>query len=206
MPETWGDYYGRMLDGPSGYLPETQRLARGEDAAQQRTVGFLTDTFNERGGGYLEDRDINRMYAGAADEASKSRMAAYRSLRQGMGARGISGGGYATGLGARIEMERMSNLATQMRGLKQFQATFNAEQGQRRMQGAGMIGNAMMQGPSDAYAQGLTNVLGLQVTREGLERQERMGQVAADATKEAGKKQFLGNLAGGVIGAIGSAF
>lgn len=184
------------------YLNDAEGIAAGENANRQGAIGYMQGVFNERGGGYLGDADINRMYAGSADQAAKARMAAYRNVRQNLGGRGIGGGGYATGLGARVEMDRLGQLATARRGVQQFATQFNAEQGQRRLQGAGMIGGLMAQGPSTFSHDALGDVLGVRLTQEGIAAQERASQQASRDTRYAGDQQFLGGVIQGGMGLL----
>lgn len=197
MADQWWD------NAIGSYGDLARSLAEREDEARRRATSFLTETFNERGGGYLEDRDIDRMYAGASDQASRARMAAFRSLRANLGARGITGGGYATGLGARVEMERLGNLATQQRSLKQFQAEFNAQHGARRMQGAGAIAGLMNQGPSTLGIEGFGNVIGAQLTRYGISEQSRAADKAAKNARIGGLLGLGGQVLGGGLSLLG---
>lgn len=203
MPSAESARWGGPMNAE--YMREVQRLTAGEDAARQQAIGLMTGVFNERGGGYLEDRDIQRMYASASDQAARARMTAYRGLRSGLGQRGITGGGYASGLGARVEMERLGQLANQQRSLKQFQTTFNAEQGGRRMQGAQALGGLIAQGPSDTFAQGLGNVMGLNLTAQGLRQEREAAAQSSRDTRRAGTLGLIGQLGGGLLGAVGAA-
>ena len=88
-------------------------------------------------------------------------------------------------------------------GAMQYQRDFNARQGMNRFQLQGQIGGLLAQGKSDAYAQGLGNVMGVQLTRQGQEQEMQMAQMAANATKDAGKKNLLGGIIQGGFGLLG---
>lgn len=203
MPDSWGDYFGRVIPE---YLNETRNLGDSEDIGRRQAITGLTSTLAEPGFGYLTDDDISGLYGSGADESSAARRAGYRATNQMLGQRGITGGGYALAQGRRLEGDHLANLRTLKRGAMQYQREFNAGQGMRRLQGQQVIGGLLAQGKSDAFAQGLTNVIGLQVTREGLERAERQAQIAANATKDAGKKNLLGGVIQGGASLLGGFF
>lgn len=201
MPEDlWGSYFGREIPR---YLNETQNLADSENQGRRQAANLLTSTLAEPGFGYMTERDVQNIYGAESDESSRARLAGGRALGENLGGRGITGGGYASGLRGRLELAHLGNLATQKRGARQYQRDFNARQGMNRLQGQQVVGNILAQGKSDAFAQGLTNVMGLQLTRQGLESAERQAQLAANATKDAGKKNLLGGVLQGAFGLAG---
>lgn len=197
------DQFNRALQG---FTQEGFRVAEGEDAARERALGFLTEQFGQTTQSTLTDQDINRMYTQEADAAANDQNESLRMLRSTLGGAGVTGGGTAAGIAARMRSARLGQLTGAKANLRSFKARFDADRQMQQWQQALGLGSLMAQGPSDTGLGVLGELVNVRGTQLGTELGYEGAQEMAKATKEAGKWSAVSGVAGGAIGALGSLF
>lgn len=178
----------------AGYLQEANRLA-GIDNERR---GFLRSEFDRNTQDVATDRDVNRMYAGLSNQASRDSLVAQKNARQFLGESGITGGGYSGHLGSVLELQRLGQLTQARAGTRQWQMEQNAAARTRRMQAA--FGVAEGSAPSMINLDAMSDVLGLNVTMQGIKAQSDAARQASRDARRGGALGTIGNIFQGVLG------
>lgn len=176
------------------YLDEAHRLRDREDAGG----AFLQREFERNTQDVATDRDVNRMYSGLSNQASRDALTAQRNARQFLGESGITGGGFTGHLGSALELQRLGQLTQARSNTRQWQMEQNAAARNRRMQAA--LGVRESSRPSMLVSDALSDILGLSVTQSGQKAERDAAAAARRDARQAGTLGAITNIFSGALG------
>lgn len=175
-----------------------------ENRRYKDAMAQLTGNFDRLHQPTLTDTDIQNLYSKETDKALQGELADMGQLRSALGSAGITGGGTAAAMAARINTDRFKAIKGAKRDMRITRALSATEDRAREMQDRMSLAQFQMASPSMIGLDTLTNISDLRFGEKGLEAGKEIAQINADATRAASRDSKNASIAGGVLGLVGS--
>lgn len=202
--ETKGNYLFDAINQALGAgANEANRLTNLEEQRGQAAEDTLRAADQVANVPTLTQNDINLQFGRGVDTSGNAFMQTIGNLRSMLGANGLSGSsGYAGGLAAAAEGQRLGSILSNRRDLMVEKATTDAtdrlKEYDRQAQIAQAVARPVAAENSDFYQM----LAGVRLSQGSGEQARSAAKDAANASKDAGWMSLGGQLGGALIGAI----
>ena len=200
LPPGWERFQGAL--GQSMDLAGS--LAAEENANRQQGIATARGAYERmrQANRPMTDSERDLKMGRASDAASGQSLDRWSALRSQLGEMGNIGGGLAAGLGSQIELGRLGQIQGSKRDIAIAEAERQSQNASNEFMAAMGLGNFEAQGPSMLSLDQFNSLLDFGANVTLGEKEIEAGKYAAKQSAKAGKQSMLGNIFGGLLGAL----
>ena len=181
---------------------EATRIGGVEEQRGQEAEDIIRQAGDAANKPTISEQDISRMFGQVSDTSGNEFMGHLQNLRSMLGESGITGGGYAAGIAASLEASRLNANVGGMTSVLLKKSAADAQDRYNVYQRQGDLAKQVQRDPSMAFSDFLQQLTGVRLAQQEISANDAASKRAAHATEQAGKMSMIGQLGGGLIGAI----